>query len=178
MKYFNYFTKNFPKISLWKSTPVKLFSASEFSLHSTCCVSTLAIDSTWVHALRVCPQSDALWALTSDGIVKNFDLRRLIGGQPLPSPELVSLEGSAAAATNHASSISSISSFNAMAGFHTCFDMHLGGQIVAVGRSTQIVSVHSLRSGKTVNNIKYHEGILGQRIGSPIAVAFHPYKVR
>lgn len=57
----------------------------------------------------------------------------------------------------------------AMAAHHTC-------PLMASGSYNQFIKVLTLE-GDTLNVIRYHDGILGQRIGPVATLAFHPCKL-
>lgn len=44
-------------------------------------------------------------------------------------------------------------------------DIHQSAPVFAVWTSTQNISLHSLYEGKVLNQIRYHEGLLGNRLG-------------
>ena len=44
-------------------------------------------------------------------------------------------------------------------------DIHQTAPVFAVWTSTQNISLHSLYEGKVMNQIRYHEGLLGNRLG-------------
>ena len=44
-------------------------------------------------------------------------------------------------------------------------DIHQSAPVFAVWTSSQNISLHSLYEGKVLNQIRYHEGLLGNRLG-------------
>ena len=44
-------------------------------------------------------------------------------------------------------------------------DIHQSAPVFAVWTATQNISLHSLYEGKVLNQIRYHEGLLGNRLG-------------
>ncbi|XP_052071445.1 regulatory-associated protein of mTOR-like isoform X2 [Mytilus californianus] len=59
----------------------------------------------------------------------------------------------------------------------TAVDIHKHADVLACGSFNQMIGVYN-QSGDSLSTIKYHEGFLGQRIGSINCLAFHPYKVK
>ena len=42
----------------------------------------------------------------------------------------------------------------------------------------QAIRIFNLERNEVLNTIRYHDGFMGQKIGSSNCLAFHPYKVR
>jgi len=57
-------------------------------------------------------------------------------------------------------------------------DIHQSAPVFAVWTSTQNISLHSLYEGKVMNQIRYHEGLLGNRLGPVNCLRFHPTLVQ
>jgi regulator-associated protein of mTOR len=57
-------------------------------------------------------------------------------------------------------------------------DIHQSAPVFAVWTSTQNISLHSLYEGKVLNQIRYHEGLLGNRLGPVNCLRFHPELVQ
>ena len=55
-------------------------------------------------------------------------------------------------------------------------DIHQSAPVFAVWTSSQNISLHSLYEGKVLNQIRYHEGLLGNRLGkfSLLIVSSYP----
>jgi len=53
-------------------------------------------------------------------------------------------------------------------------EIHQSAPVFAAWTSTQQISVYSLYEGKVLNQIRYHEGLLGQRLGPVNCLRFHP----
>eukprot|EP00092_Neocalanus_flemingeri_P035149 GFUD01038251.1.p1 GENE.GFUD01038251.1~~GFUD01038251.1.p1 ORF type:complete len:1354 (-),score=488.66 GFUD01038251.1:404-4465(-) len=53
-------------------------------------------------------------------------------------------------------------------------DIHQSAPVFAAWTSTQQISFHSLHEGKVLNQIRYHEGLLGNRLGPVNCLKFHP----
>lgn len=53
-------------------------------------------------------------------------------------------------------------------------DIHQSAPVFAAWTMASQLSVHNLSNGKVINQIKYHEGILGQRLGSGNCLQLHP----
>lgn len=70
----------------------------------------------------------------------------------------------------------SVRSLNLQQGL-TAVDIHKHADVLACGSNNQIIGVYN-SCGDNLSTIKYHEGFLGQRIGSINCLAFHPYKVK
>lgn len=81
----------------------------------------------------------------TDGIIKVWDMRRQ-------------------------SSISTIKMGQSIA----YLDIHQNAPLFAAWTMSSQLSVHSLVTGKAINQIRYHEGILGHRLGSLNCLRFHP----
>jgi len=41
----------------------------------------------------------------------------------------------------------------------------------------QAIRIYNLEKEELLNNIRYHDGFMGQKIGPTKCLAFHPYKV-
>ena len=41
----------------------------------------------------------------------------------------------------------------------------------------QAIRIYNIDTEEMLNNIRYHDGFMGQRIGPTRCLAFHPYKV-
>ncbi|XP_025084218.1 regulatory-associated protein of mTOR-like isoform X3 [Pomacea canaliculata] len=65
---------------------------------------------------------------------------------------------------------------NTQAGF-TAVDIHPRADVIACGVLGQMINVYN-ESGDVLSTIKYHEGFLGQRIGTISCLAFHPHLVK
>ncbi|XP_071105465.1 regulatory-associated protein of mTOR-like isoform X1 [Haliotis cracherodii] len=59
----------------------------------------------------------------------------------------------------------------------TSMAVHPRADVIACGSVNQSISVYN-QSGDSLSLIKYHEGFLGQRIGTISCLTFHPYLVR
>ncbi|KAK3091702.1 hypothetical protein FSP39_022003 [Pinctada imbricata] len=59
----------------------------------------------------------------------------------------------------------------------TSVEIHKHADVLACGSLNQYVAIYN-QSGDVLSTIKYHEGFLGQRIGSISCMAFHPYMVK
>ncbi|XP_076441319.1 regulatory-associated protein of mTOR-like isoform X2 [Babylonia areolata] len=59
----------------------------------------------------------------------------------------------------------------------TAVDMHPRADVIACGTMSQSLNVYN-ESGDTLSTIRYHEGFLGQRIGTISCMAFHPHLVK
>jgi len=53
-------------------------------------------------------------------------------------------------------------------------DIHQSAPLFGVWTATQNISLHSLYEGRLLNQIKYHEGLLGNRLGPVNCLRFHP----
>uniref|UniRef100_UPI00358F8B59 regulatory-associated protein of mTOR isoform X2 n=1 Tax=Myxine glutinosa TaxID=7769 RepID=UPI00358F8B59 len=56
----------------------------------------------------------------------------------------------------------------------TTLEIHPQANIFACGSLNHFISVYAL-TGEFLNNIKYYDGFMGQRIGAVNSLAFHPY---
>ncbi|XP_070187994.1 regulatory-associated protein of mTOR-like isoform X2 [Littorina saxatilis] len=59
----------------------------------------------------------------------------------------------------------------------TAVDVHPRADVIACGIVGQSINVYN-ESGDTLSTIRYHEGFLGQRIGTINCMAFHPHLVK
>ncbi|KAL8576686.1 hypothetical protein ACOMHN_025161 [Nucella lapillus] len=59
----------------------------------------------------------------------------------------------------------------------TAVDMHPRADVIACGTMSQSLNMYN-ESGDTLSTIRYHEGFLGQRIGTISCMAFHPHLVK
>ncbi|XP_052780147.1 regulatory-associated protein of mTOR-like isoform X2 [Mya arenaria] len=59
----------------------------------------------------------------------------------------------------------------------TSVDIHPRADVLACGSLNQYIGVYN-QSGDSLSTIKYHDGFIGQRIGTITSLAFHPYKVK
>ncbi|XP_050390933.1 regulatory-associated protein of mTOR isoform X1 [Patella vulgata] len=59
----------------------------------------------------------------------------------------------------------------------TSMEVHPRADVIACGALNQSIVVYN-QSGDNLSTIKYHEGFLGQRIGTISCLAFHPYFVK
>jgi len=59
----------------------------------------------------------------------------------------------------------------------TSVDIHPSADIIACGSTNQCMTAYN-SSGIQLSTVKYHEGFLGQRIGTASCMAFHPYLVK
>jgi len=57
-------------------------------------------------------------------------------------------------------------------------EIHQSAPIFATWTPTQQISLHSLYEGKVLNQIRYHEGLLGNRLGPVNCLRFHPHLVQ
>jgi WD40 repeat protein len=65
--------------------------------------------------------------------------------------------------------------FSTRTGDVTAFAVHPYAPIIASGSQNQKIHVQDF-DGLELNQIRYHEGFLGQRIGPVSCLAFHPYE--
>ena len=49
--------------------------------------------------------------------------------------------------------------------------------IIATGSHAQVIKIFTMGGDQLGNDIKYHDGFLGQRIGPVSCLAFHPHKM-
>ncbi|XP_006869581.1 PREDICTED: regulatory-associated protein of mTOR isoform X2 [Chrysochloris asiatica] len=56
----------------------------------------------------------------------------------------------------------------------TALDIHPQANLIACGSMNQFTAIYS-GSGELVNNIKYYDGFMGQRVGAISCLAFHPH---
>jgi regulator-associated protein of mTOR len=59
----------------------------------------------------------------------------------------------------------------------TALTVHPVAPIMATGSHAQFIKILTLGGDQLGNIIKYHDGFLGQRIGSVSCLAFHPFKM-
>jgi WD40 repeat protein len=65
--------------------------------------------------------------------------------------------------------------FSTRTGDVTAFAVHPYAPIIASGSQNQKIHMQDF-DGLELNQIRYHEGFLGQRIGPVSCLAFHPYE--
>ncbi|XP_023366901.1 regulatory-associated protein of mTOR isoform X2 [Otolemur garnettii] len=56
----------------------------------------------------------------------------------------------------------------------TALDIHPQANLIACGSVNQFTAIYS-GSGELINNIKYYDGFMGQRVGAISCLAFHPH---
>ena len=56
-------------------------------------------------------------------------------------------------------------------------EIHPRSPLLACASPQHAIRVYNLESEDMLNNIRYHDGFMGQRIGPTKCLAFHPYKV-
>ena len=59
-------------------------------------------------------------------------------------------------------------------------DIHQSAPLFGVWTATQNISLHSLYEGRLLNQIKYHEGLLGNRLGTSflLTIVYNDYYFR
>ena len=56
-------------------------------------------------------------------------------------------------------------------------ELHPNAPLLACASPQQAIRIYNLETEEMLNNIRYHDGFMGQRIGPTKCLAFHPYKV-
>ncbi|XP_037665950.1 regulatory-associated protein of mTOR [Choloepus didactylus] len=56
----------------------------------------------------------------------------------------------------------------------TALDIHPRASLIACGSMNQFTAIYS-SNGELINNIKYYDGFMGQRVGAISCLAFHPH---
>lgn len=56
----------------------------------------------------------------------------------------------------------------------TALDIHPQANLIACGSMNQFTAIYN-RNGELINNIKYYDGFMGQRVGAISCLAFHPH---
>ncbi|KAH0517942.1 Regulatory-associated protein of mTOR [Microtus ochrogaster] len=59
----------------------------------------------------------------------------------------------------------------------TALDIHPQANLIACGSMNQFTAIYN-GNGELINNIKYYDGFMGQRVGAISCLAFHPHWVR
>lgn len=57
-------------------------------------------------------------------------------------------------------------------------EIHPRSPLLACASPQHAIRVYNLETDEMLNNIRYHDGFMGQRIGPTKCLAFHPYKVK
>lgn len=129
----------------------------------------------------------------SDGSVKVFDIRsrdvvcaitphqqRVVGIDFLPGMDSLKIVSASLAGDlkflDVRNSTKPYSDVNAYNGSLSAIAVHRHAPIIASGSAKQFIKVFNV-NGEPLNNIRYHNSFLGQRIGPVSALSFHPYKV-
>lgn len=55
--------------------------------------------------------------------------------------------------------------------------MHPQAPLLACASAQQAIRVYNINTEEMLNNIRYHDGFMGQKIGPTKCLAFHPHKV-
>lgn len=56
-------------------------------------------------------------------------------------------------------------------------EVHPQAPLLACASAQQAIRVYNLNTEEMLNNIRYHDGFMGQKIGPTKCLAFHPHKV-
>jgi regulator-associated protein of mTOR len=130
----------------------------------------------WIVNIGITAHDHQIVSCTLSGEVKFWDARKSISYRvPLFSPrcqnlfqKLIVTPHTPTAHTAHKQT------FSTRTGDVTAFAVHPYAPIIASGSQGQKIHVQDFE-GLELNQIRYHEGFLGQRIGPVSCLAFHPY---
>ncbi len=71
----------------------------------------------------------------------------------------------------------SVKSLSGMPSSVNVCDIHPCSPLLACASQQHAISFYNLDTDEKLNQIKYHDGFMGQKIGPTKCLSFHPYKV-
>jgi len=71
----------------------------------------------------------------------------------------------------------SVRSFSVVPSSLNVCEIHPRAPLLGCASPQQAIRIYNIDTEEMLNNIRYHDGFMGQRIGPTRCLAFHPYKV-